>query len=248
MADVDGSVQGLGIIPREDTSPTGVWTFTPGEPVGPAETIGTSGDVWFDAPVAFDGGYVANGWDRGRDQALTLWLTSGADAALDAFEIATDPADVADDTADRAEAPEAAAPRAPRATGDTDARFTVRDPNPRRGLVTWRDRADDEDGYRMYAKRVYCGLVEGADPSEALGTDDFTRLRSDFVRVGRADADATEFRPNHQRIRERLPEIPGQQYGSGEIYELYAAAFNGAGESKRVLVGTYITTPEFMCP
>ena len=74
IADVGGEVQGLGIISREDTNPTGLWSFTPGEPVDAADTFGTSGDVWFDAPVAWDGGYVANGWDRGREQALTLWM------------------------------------------------------------------------------------------------------------------------------------------------------------------------------
>ena len=85
---------------------------------------------------------------------------------------------------------------APKATGETAARFTVRDPNPDRGLVTWKDRANNEDGYRIYAKRVYCGLVAGADPNQALDTDDFTRLQSDFVRVGKVDANATDSAPD----------------------------------------------------
>ena len=142
----------------------------------------------------------------------------------------------------------AAKPKAPVATGETERRFTVRDPNPDRGLVTWRDRAKNEDGYRIYARRLYCGLKDGVEPDQALDVDDFTELRSEFVRVGKAPADATRFRPVHQQVRAKLPPVPGQQYGSGEIYELYATAFNEAGESKRVLVGTYITTPEFLCP
>ena len=141
-----------------------------------------------------------------------------------------------------------AKPKAPVATSETEPRFTVRDPNPDRGLVTWRDRATNEDGQRIYARRVFCGLNPGADANEALGSDDFSRQRSAFVRVGKVAPDVTRFRPVHQQVTSKLPDPPGQQYGSGEIYELYVSAFNEAGESKRVLVGTYITTPEFMCP
>lgn len=236
---VDGQLQGQGTIVRDGGSPNGIWSWEPGVAADAPETLAST-DAWFDAPVPFNGGYVANGWDRGRDQALTLWSAGDAVAVT-----------IADDTAEVpevAEAPAATTPRAPRATGQTDARFTVRDPDPDRGLVTWKDRASDEDGYRIYARRIYCGLVPGADPNQPLDTDDFTQRRSRFVRVGKVAADAEQYRPVHQNVRQKLPEIPGQQYGSGEIYELYSAAFNEAGESKRVLVGTYITTPEFMCP
>ncbi len=139
-------------------------------------------------------------------------------------------------------------PRKPVATSDTDRHFTVNDPNHERGLVTWKDRATDEDGYRLYAKRVYCELVPGTNPNQLHDYDDFHEARSGFVRVGKVGADATEFRPVHDKVRDKLPDIPGQQYGSGEIYQLFVAAYNEAGESKRVKVGEFITTPEFMCP
>lgn len=257
IAEVDGQTQGLGTIVRNNSSPTGVWSWELGTAAGAADMLGPDGDEWFDEPVSWNGGQVAVGWDRGRDQFLTLWMATDAedtdpddvvDATDESIDDTTNVDEAVDVSADAVETPKATKPKAPKATGETDARFTVRDPNPKRGLVTWKDRATDEDGYRLYAKRVYCGLVEGVDPNQLHDTEDFTRLRSDFVRVGKTDADASRFRPVHQKVRDRLPEISGQQYGSGEIYELYSAAFNEAGESKRVLVGTYITTPEFMCP
>lgn len=139
-------------------------------------------------------------------------------------------------------------PRKPVATSDTQRHFTVHDPNHGRGLVTWTDRADDEDGYRLYAKRVYCELVPGTNPDQLHDYDDFQEARSEFVRVGKVAADATAFRPVHDQVRAKLPDIPGQQYGSGEIYQLFVAAYNEAGESRRVKVAEFITTPEFMCP
>ena len=141
-----------------------------------------------------------------------------------------------------------AKPKAPKASGKTALKYADNDPNPKRGLVTWKDRATDEDGYRLYAKRVYCDLAPGVSPDQALDYDDFAEVRSGFVRVGKAGADATEFRPVHKDVRAKLPPIPGQQYGSGEIYEIFAAAFNEAGESKKVKLGSYMITPEFMCP
>ena len=155
---------------------------------------------------------------------------------------------LADQGTGTADSDSATKPKAPAATGSTEPRFTVRDPNPDRGRVTWKDRATNEDGYRIYARRVYCGLEDGADPNQALDTDDFAKTRSAFVQVGKVGADATAYRPVHQDVTAKLPAQPKPRYGSGEIYELYVAAFNEAGESKRVPVGSYITTPEFVCP
>jgi hypothetical protein len=254
IEEVDGQTQGLGTIVRNNSSPTGVWSWELGAAAGAADMLGPDGDEWFDAPVSWQGGQVAVGWDRGRDQYLTLWMTTAADSVFGDLDTAIDEpeAPVADEPemteAPKTPEPKSVKPKAPKATGNTDARFTVRDPDPDRGLVKWRDRATNEDGYRLYAKRVYCALADGVEPNQLHDREDFTQVRSKFVRVGKTDADATRFRPVHQKIRAKLPEIPGQQYGSGEIYELYSAAFNEAGESKRVLVGTYITTPEFMCP
>lgn len=152
------------------------------------------------------------------------------------------------DTVDVVEGPVAIRPNAPRAKGDTSLRYADNDPDPKRGLVAWKDRASNEDGHRLYAKRVYCDLAPGANPDQALDYDDFTEVRSEFVRVGKVGADVTEFRPVHQQVRSKLPPIPGQRYGSGEIYELFVSAFNEAGESRKVMLGSYMITPEFMCP
>ena len=189
---------------------------------------------------------------RSQLAALTLRVDELEQLVVAAPEMGDAEASVAEDAIDAStdvvEAPTAATPKAPKATGDTSLRYVDNDPNPRRGLVAWKDRAADEDGHRLYAKRVYCDLAPGVSPDQALDYEDFTEVRSEFVRVGQVGADVTEFRPVHQQVRSKLPPIPGQRYGSGEIYELFVSAFNEAGESKKVKLGSYMITPEFMCP
>jgi heat shock protein HslJ len=146
------------------------------------------------------------------------------------------------------EATPASAPAAPRARVEVERRYTAQDRDQERGLVTWRDRSADEDGFRVYARRIYCGLKAGADPSQALSEEDFTEKRSRFVRVASLPADATRFRPRHAAIMERLPPQPIPRYGTGAAYDLYVAAHNEAGESERTPVGSYTVTPEWFCP
>jgi hypothetical protein len=114
--------------------------------------------------------------------------------------------------------------------------------------VAWRDRASDEAGYRLYARRIVCAPEPGADADAVLEVDDFSEQYADYVRVGKAAADETVFRAVHERITRKLTPPPRPRYGSGEMYELSVAAFNEAGESERVPLATFITTPEWLCP
>jgi heat shock protein HslJ len=156
--------------------------------------------------------------------------------------------DPPDADAGETEAIPASVPAAPRARVEVERRYTYQDPDQARGLVTWRDRSADEDGFRVYARRIYCGLKAGADPSRALAEEDFTEKRSRFVRVASLPADATRFRPRHAAIMEELPSQPIPRYGTGAAYDLYVVAFNEAGESERTPVGSYTVTPEWFCP
>ena len=146
------------------------------------------------------------------------------------------------------EVPTASLPAAPVAKGDAGRRFAELQPDPRRARVAWRDRASDEAGYRLYARRIYCAPEPGVDPETLLEADDFAEQYTDYVRVGKAAADTTALRAVHDRITKKLPPQPRPRYGSGEMYELSVAAFNKAGESERVPLATFITTPEWLCP
>lgn len=148
-------------------------------------------------------------------------------------------------------------PAQPRARGSVDTTFPawMRDGRPpdqiankNREIVRWRDRADDEAGYRVYARRGYCQLKPGTNPDQALEEDDFRLGRTKAVRIDRLPADTTRYRPDHQGIDDALPEMPASPYSNDQFYDLYVTAFNAAGESKRVLVGSYFLTPEFRCP
>lgn len=115
-------------------------------------------------------------------------------------------------------------------------------------VVRWRDRADDEAGYAVYARRGYCQLRSGADPDQALEEDDFRLRRTAAVPVEQLPADTTRYRPDHEAIEAALPEAPASPYSNDQFYDLAVAAFNEAGESERVLVGSFFVTPEFRCP
>jgi len=139
-------------------------------------------------------------------------------------------------------------PAAPVARGDAGRLFAERQPDAQRARVAWRDLATDEAGYRLYARRVFCAPVPGVDAEAILDEDDFAEQYADYVRVGKAAADATAFRAVHEPIRRKLTPPPRPPYGSGEMYELSVAAFNEVGESERVPLATFITTPEWRCP
>ena len=157
---------------------------------------------------------------------------------------------------DRDTAP-ASKPAAPSASGPVETVFPdwMRDGLPpdqvgdkNREVVEWRDNADDETGYRVYARRGYCQLKPGTNTNQALDDGDFRLKRSKAVRVDRLPADSTSYRPDHAAIDEALPDAPVSPYSNDQFYDLYVAAFNDAGTSKQVLVGSFFLTPEFRCP
>jgi murein DD-endopeptidase MepM/ murein hydrolase activator NlpD len=102
------------------------------------------------------------------------------------------------------------------------------------GWVGWKDSANNESGYRVYARRVFfeedCEIGKGP-----------------WVRIEDLPANTKRYQPKHNAIiRETpvtLPEAPGVLTG----YELYVSAFNPAGESKRVHVGTFQKERGFFC-
>ena len=120
--------------------------------------------------------------------------------------------------------------------------------NLNREVVRWRDRSDDEDGFRVYARRGYCELKPGADPNQALDEDDFRLARSKAVMLDELPAGTTRYRPDHAAIDAALPEAPRSPYSNDQFYDLYVSAYGDAGESKRVRVGSFFLTPEFRCP
>ena len=151
----------------------------------------------------------------------------------------------------------ASKPAAPTASGPVETVFPdwMRDGLPpdqiadkNREVVEWRDNADDETGYRVYARRGYCQLKPGTDPNQALDERDFRLKRTRAVRVDRLPADSTSYQPDHAAIDRALPDAPVSPYSNDQFYDLYVAAFNDAGKSKRVLVGSFFLTPEFRCP
>jgi hypothetical protein len=151
----------------------------------------------------------------------------------------------------------AAKPTAPRARGSVDTVFPewMRDGLPpdqienlNRDVVRWRDRADDEDGYRVYARRGFCELKPGTNPNQALDEADFRLARGKAVRIDRLPVDTTRYRPDHAAIDAALPEMPESPYSNDQFYDLFVSAFNEAGESKRVKVASFFLTPEFRCP
>jgi heat shock protein HslJ len=177
---------------------------------------------------------------------------SALQARVDALE-ADPPADGAPDETTT----ETSAPAAPRAAGAVDTEFPdwMRDGLPpdqiadkNREVVRWRDRVDDEAGYHIYARRGYCQLKPGIDPNQALDEGDFRLARGKAVRIDRLPADTTRYRPDHQAIDDALPEMPVSPYSNDQFYDLYVAAFDDVGESKRVRVASFYLTPEFNCP
>jgi heat shock protein HslJ len=148
-------------------------------------------------------------------------------------------------------------PTVPRARGSVETTFPawmreglppeqVDDRN--REVVRWRDRADDEAGYRVYARRGYCELRPGTDVNQPLDDGDFRRARTAAVLIDELPAGTTRYRPDHVAIDDALPAAPDSPYSNDQFYDLSVAAYSDAGESRKVLVGSFYLTPEFRCP
>ncbi|CAN5789447.1 hypothetical protein BH23CHL8_BH23CHL8_24120 [soil metagenome] len=73
-------VQAVGTAQGADgeRSPSSLWTWALGEPSGEPETLAEDGDAFIDAPVPFQGGYLATGTDMGTNRNLTVWRLEAA--------------------------------------------------------------------------------------------------------------------------------------------------------------------------
>jgi heat shock protein HslJ len=153
---------------------------------------------------------------------------------------------------------QARSPRAPSARGSVETAFPeyLRDPftppdqveDPNQEVVRWRDRSNNEDGFRVYARRGYCTLREGVNPDQSLDDDDYRLARTRAVRIDSLPANQQRYRPAHLEIADRMPAKPRQPSSNDEFYELLVAAYNEAGESQRRVVASFFLTPEFRCP
>ncbi|MFV2062585.1 MAG: META domain-containing protein [Chloroflexota bacterium] len=117
-----------------------------------------------------------------------------------------------------------------------------------RELVKWRNRSSDVDGLRIYARRRFCALKDGADVSKELKDRDFRAERGRLLQIAELPAGTKRYRPRHDAINEALPAAPDSPYSSDQYYDVLVSAFNTKGESKKTLVGSYLLTPTFDCP
>ena len=151
----------------------------------------------------------------------------------------------------------AAKPKAPQSRGKVTTQFPAwmregvppeQIENLNREIVRWRDRSGNEDGFRVYARRGFCQLKPGTDPNQALDDGDFRRSRTKAILIDELPASTTRYRPDHSAINAALPEAPQSPYSNDQFYDLSVSAYNDAGETKRVRVGSFYLTPEFRCP
>ena len=117
-----------------------------------------------------------------------------------------------------------------------------------RELVRWRNRAPDADGVRVYARRAFCALKEGADPSQELKKKDFEVAKGPAQLIVDLPAGSKRYRPRHDGIDAALPAAPETEYSADQFYDVLVQAYNSAGSSKRNLVASFYLTPEFSCP
>jgi hypothetical protein len=121
-------------------------------------------------------------------------------------------------------------PRDPEPAGGTSARGWPpgTGPDPLDGAIVWRDRSDNEDGFTIYARRKWletdCSIVVG--PWREVATIAANRERYD---------------PRHQQVLRsvRAPRIEGVP-GALDRLEYSVSAFNEAGETRLVRIGTFV--------
>jgi hypothetical protein len=117
-----------------------------------------------------------------------------------------------------------------------------------RETVSWKDRAKDEAGYNVYARRRFCELKPNADSTRELKDKDFRAGRGESVLIEQLPVGSTEYQPDHAAIDAALPTAPESPYSSDQFYDLLVSTFNDVGESRTKLVGSYFLTPEYRCP
>jgi hypothetical protein len=128
-------------------------------------------------------------------------------------------------------------PAAPTARGAVSDRGwpPVYAPDPLEGAIVWRDRSNNEDGFRIYARRHWletdCSVSQG--PWRAVATIAPNKER---------------YRPAHKQVRESMPipEIEGVP-GYLSYWEYAVAAYNAAGETAKSRVGGFVGGSEAIC-
>jgi hypothetical protein len=109
------------------------------------------------------------------------------------------------------------------------------EPDPLDGDIVWRDRSDNEEGFRVYARRSWF------EPDCSISD-------SRWQLVTEVPADTRRYRPQHTRVTRSIdvPEIEGVP-GSMDRWEYAVSAFNEAGETRRVPVGGFFRGGEPFC-
>jgi hypothetical protein len=128
-------------------------------------------------------------------------------------------------------------PRAPTPRGRVEDRGwpPVYAPDPLKGAIVWRDRSDNEDGFRVYARRSWleadCSITDG--PWQLVTT---------------LPPDRERYRPNHRRVAESI-EVPRIENVPGNLFrwEYAVSAYNEAGETRRLPVGGFVGGSESFC-
>jgi len=108
-------------------------------------------------------------------------------------------------------------------------------PDPLDRAIAWRDRSDDEDGFRIYARRCWfeadCSVTDGP-----------------WTLVTTVPKDQQRYRPRHNQEVHSIP-VPDIKHVPGYMtaWEYAVASYNEAGTSRLVLVGSFLGGSEAFC-
>jgi Peptidase family M23 len=130
-----------------------------------------------------------------------------------------------------------APPLAPRTRGKVDDRGwpPVYAPDPLEGAIVWRDRSNNEDGFRIYARRSWlqadCSITNGK-----------------WRPIDTVAPDTRRYRPRHNKVVRDIP-VPTIPNVPGNLvrWEYAVSSYNSAGESVLVPVGGFIGGSEAYC-
>lgn len=128
-------------------------------------------------------------------------------------------------------------PRTPAARGQVTDRGwpAVFEPDPLDGAIVWRDRSDNEDGFRVFARRSYL-------------RPDCSIRQTAWKLVTELPPDTQRYRPRHNRVRASIDvptftDVPGRL----DRWEYAVTAFNEVGQTDRVRVGGFVAGSEAFC-
>ncbi len=107
--------------------------------------------------------------------------------------------------------------------------------DPLDGAIVWKDRSDNEDGFRVYARRSWFEV-------------DCTITNGPWELVKELPPDTKTYRPQHTKVTRSIevPVIKGVP-GTMVRWEYAVTAFNQAEETKKVPVGGFIGGSEAFC-